>query len=48
MTQADDAAQRGTLSPKAAIDQLQKEIREEIASRRRMGYQDADEPILSQ
>jgi len=48
ITQADEAAQRGTLSPKAAIDRLQKEIREEIASRRRMGYQDADEPILSQ
>jgi multiple sugar transport system substrate-binding protein len=43
ITQADDAAQRGTLSPRAALERLEEEIAQEIAMRRRFGYDDCGE-----
>jgi len=40
ITRADDSAQRGTLAPQAALERLEKEITQEIAMRRRFGYED--------
>jgi len=45
ITQADNAAQRGTLTPEAALQRLEKEIAEEIDMRRKFGYE--DEPELT-
>jgi multiple sugar transport system substrate-binding protein len=39
--EADAAAQRGTLTPEAALERLQREISREIATRRKSGYKDA-------
>ena len=38
--QADDAAMRGSLTPRQALDRLEREIAEEVASRREFGYAD--------
>jgi multiple sugar transport system substrate-binding protein len=38
---ADDAAQRGTLSPEAAIQRLKQDVAQEMATRREFGYKDA-------
>ena len=38
ITQADDAAQRGSLTPEQALESLEKEMARELASRRAFGY----------
>lgn len=43
ITQADDAAQRGILSPQAAIERLVEEVGHEVDSRRRLGYAEGGE-----
>jgi multiple sugar transport system substrate-binding protein len=40
ITQADDSARRGSLTPTAALERLEKEIDQEIATRRQFGYDD--------
>ena len=46
ITQADNAAQRGTLTPEAALQRLEKEIAQEINMRRQFGYEDEAEVKL--
>jgi hypothetical protein len=43
ITRADDAAQRGSLTPQAALERLEKEIDREITTRRQFGYEDETE-----
>jgi len=38
--QTDDAAQRGSLTPQAALERLEKEVAREVAARREFGYRD--------
>lgn len=40
ITQADDTAMRGSLTPQQALDRLEQEIAREIAQRREFGYED--------
>ncbi len=40
ITQTDDSAMRGTLTPEAALQRLKKEIAQEIAMRKDFGYED--------
>jgi len=43
ISQADNAAQRGTLTPQAALERLEKEIAQEVETRRLFGYKDEAE-----
>jgi hypothetical protein len=37
---AEDAALRGTLTPKAALQKAQREVEDELARRRMLGYRE--------
>jgi multiple sugar transport system substrate-binding protein len=47
VNRAEDAAIRGVLSPKEALDRMDRRVREELARRASLGYRDGPPPRVS-